>query len=64
MKVIVDQTRCVASGNCVAAATTVFDQNDDDGVVVLLEENPSAAYADDVRHAAGQCPAQAIRVED
>jgi ferredoxin len=63
MKVIVDQDRCVASGQCVPAAMDVFDQRDEDGVVVLLTEHPSAELAGDVRQAAAVCPAPAIRIE-
>jgi ferredoxin len=64
MKVIIDQDRCVASGQCVLAAADVFDQRDEDGVVVLLNENPFAERADDVRQAAAVCPALAITIEE
>lgn len=40
MKVVVDEDKCVAAGQCVAAAMDVFDQRDEDGIVVLLDENP------------------------
>ncbi|WP_327312925.1 ferredoxin [Streptomyces sp. NBC_01235] len=64
MKVVVDEEKCVAAGQCVAAAMDVFDQRDDDGIVVLLEENPPPELADDVRNAAAVCPALAIRITD
>ncbi|SEE73808.1 Ferredoxin [Streptomyces sp. 3213] len=64
MKVVVDEEKCVAAGQCVAAATDVFDQRDEDGIVVLLDENPPAELADDVRNAAAVCPALAIRIEE
>lgn len=64
MKITTDQDRCVASGQCVMTVAEVFDQRDEDGVVVLLDESPPAGLADDVRHAAEVCPAQAIRVEE
>ncbi|MFJ3892057.1 MULTISPECIES: ferredoxin [unclassified Streptomyces] len=64
MKVVVDEDKCVAAGQCVAAAMDVFDQRDEDGIVVLLDENPSAELADDVRNAAAVCPALAIRIEE
>jgi ferredoxin len=63
MKVIIDQDRCVAAGQCVAAAVDVFDQRDEDGIVVLLDETPPAERAADVEHAARVCPALAIRIE-
>ncbi|MFD4605664.1 ferredoxin [Streptomyces sp. NPDC058464] len=64
MKVVVDEEKCVAAGQCVAAAMDVFDQREDDGIVVVLNENPPAELADDVRNAAAVCPALAIRIEE
>jgi ferredoxin len=64
MQVIVDQNKCVASGQCVLAAGAVFDQRDEDGIVFLLDDNPPPELHDDVRRAAALCPAQAIKVED
>lgn len=64
MRVIVDQGKCVSSGQCVLNAGVVFDQRDDDGVVVLLDDHPPADQADNVRRAAAACPAQAITVEE
>jgi ferredoxin len=63
MKVTVDQDKCVAAGQCVAAAPDVFDQRDEDGVVVLVKATPDAAEKDDVRRAAAACPALAIQVQ-
>lgn len=64
MRVAVDQDRCVSAGQCVAAAPDVFDQRDEDGVVVLVNATPDAADEDDVRRAAGVCPALAIQIQD
>lgn len=64
MKVLIDQDKCVASGQCVVAAADVFDQRDEDGIVVLLQDNPPAELADDVRQAATLCPALAIEIEE
>ncbi|WP_326791720.1 ferredoxin [Streptomyces sp. NBC_00841] len=64
MKVIVDQNKCVASGQCVLSAPEVFDQREEDGIVVLLAETPPEQLADDVRQAVALCPAQAIWVEE
>ncbi|MEV4108457.1 ferredoxin [Nonomuraea sp. NPDC049695] len=33
MKIIIEQDKCVASGQCVLAADDVFDQRDEDGIV-------------------------------
>ena len=60
MQVIVDQDKCVASGQCVLSAGAVFDQRDDDGIVFLLDDSPPAELHDAVRRAAALCPAQAI----
>ncbi|MFF4616023.1 ferredoxin [Nonomuraea jabiensis] len=64
MKIIIDQDRCVASGQCVMAADDVFDQRDEDGIVVLLNADPSPGRLADVRQAALVCPALAITVEE
>ncbi|MFI6361425.1 ferredoxin [Nocardia sp. NPDC050630] len=64
MKVVIDEDKCVAAGQCVAAAAEVFDQRDEDGIVVLLNEHPSADQAEDVRQAAAVCPAMAISIEE
>lgn len=60
MKVIVDQEKCVGSGQCVMLSEAVFDQRDEDGVVILLDANPPADQDDNVREAAAVCPALAI----
>ncbi|MCC5576099.1 ferredoxin [Microtetraspora malaysiensis] len=64
MKIVIDQDRCIASGQCVSAVGEVFDQRDEDGVVVLLDPTPPADLAAAVRQAAAVCPARAIRVEE
>jgi ferredoxin len=64
MKVIVDQNKCVTSGQCVLSAPEVFDQREEDGIVVLLAETPPERLTGDVRQAVVLCPAQAIWVEE
>ena len=63
MRVTVDQDRCIAAGQCAAAAPDVFDQRDEDGVVVLVKAAPDAAEEDALRRAAGVCPALAIQIQ-
>jgi ferredoxin len=63
MRVEVDLSRCVSAGNCVLAASEVFDQRDDDGIVILLTARPSEELRDAVGRAVAMCPAQAIRVD-
>jgi ferredoxin len=62
MRVIVDQNKCVASGQCVLSAGAVFDQREEDATVLLLDASPPAELHEDVRRAAALCPAQAITV--
>lgn len=62
MKVTTEPKKCIASGACVLASPTVFDQ-DDEGIVVLLQENPDASLADEVDDAAAACPAMVIGVK-
>jgi ferredoxin len=62
MKVILEQDKCVASGQCVLYAERVFDQRDSDGIAVLLEENPEPELWEGVREAARVCPARAIEL--
>lgn len=63
MKVILEQDKCVASGQCVTAAGSVFDQRDDDGIAVLLDENPGPEHEGAVRQAAAVCPVLAIQIQ-
>ncbi|MFI1995326.1 ferredoxin [Actinoplanes sp. NPDC020271] len=64
VKVLLDQDKCVASGQCVLNAPHTFDQRDEDGIAVLLTAEPEPGHADDVHQAAALCPALAILVED
>jgi ferredoxin len=63
MRVSVDRSRCLGSGNCLTWASEVFDQSDDDFLVVVLDEAPPAERWEAVEQAARFCPGQAIRVE-
>jgi ferredoxin len=64
MRVKIDQSKCVASGQCVLTAPEVFDQRDEDGTVVLLDPTPPAHLAEDVRRAVALCPARVISVDE
>lgn len=60
MHVQVDQSRCVAAGQCVVAAPDVFDQRDEDGIVTVLQSAPDPAHDDAVLEAAAPSPSAAI----
>ncbi|HEY9313204.1 ferredoxin [Williamsia sp.] len=64
MKVTVEQSKCIAAGQCVFEAAEVFDQRDDDGIVQLIDDHPPAELHAHVREAASVCPAMAIHVEE
>jgi ferredoxin len=63
VKVVADRDVCISAGNCVMAASTVFDQ-DDDGIVVLLVDEVPEGEEDHVREAVRLCPSQALRMAD
>lgn len=60
MRVVLDEPKCVAAGQCVVAAPEVFDQRDEDGVAVVLDETPGEELLEGVREAVAICPAAAL----
>ncbi|WP_106131497.1 ferredoxin [Pseudosporangium ferrugineum] len=62
MRIVVDEERCTASGQCVVVAPDVFDQRESDGIVVLLAVSPSPQQENGVLRAAEVCPTVAITV--
>lgn len=61
-KIIIDEDKCVAAGQCVFVAPDVFDQRDEDGVAFLVDENPPDSERENVLQAIAVCPARAIRL--
>lgn len=63
MKVTANRDVCISAGNCVMAASAVFDQ-DEDGIVVMLVDDVPESEQDDAREAVKLCPSQALRIAD
>ena len=65
MKVTINPTTCIASGNCGRTAPRVFANRDEDGgFVSVLDEHPPASEWAAVREAEDLCPSATIHVED
>lgn len=63
MKIQVDESRCIAAGNCVMAGADVYDQRDEDGIVIVLDDSPeSADHQRQAREGAAICPAKVITI--
>lgn len=62
MRVTIDRSKCVGSGNCMMTAPEVFEQ-DDDGIVVLLNAAPPESQHAAVRQAVELCPARVISTD-
>jgi len=61
LKITVNKAKCIASGDCVETAPTVF-QLDDDGKSDVM--NPTGATDAVIVAAARSCPVKAITVVD
>lgn len=64
MKVEVAPEKCIASGQCVLIAESVFDQDEDDGTVVLRTADVPPEDEEATRNAERICPSRAIRTID
>jgi ferredoxin len=63
MKVKLDELRCDAHGDCVAACPEVFALGDDDDVVRVLIDEPGEPLRESLVRAAAACPKAAIEIE-
>lgn len=59
MKVTVDRTRCMASGNCVLMLPQLFE-HDEEGFVRLRDVDPATLSAEAIEEAVKACPTAAI----
>jgi ferredoxin len=64
MKVVVDELRCDAHGQCVNACPEVFALDDDDDLVTVLVVEPDESLRASVERAALVCPKAAITIEN
>ncbi len=64
MKVVLDELRCDAHGQCVDACPEVFALDDDDDIVRILVEEPDDSLREKLERAAMLCPKAAITIED
>jgi ferredoxin len=62
MRILVVDGKCIACGQCVWIAPSVFDQRDD-GVVKLIKSVPTEREEAAVTQAIEICPSQAISIE-
>jgi ferredoxin len=63
VKVQADRDVCISAGNCVMAASAVFDQ-DEEGIVMLLVDEVPEGEEGNVREAVKLCPSEALRIAD
>jgi ferredoxin len=63
VKVVVDELRCDAHGQCVNACPEVFALDDEDDLVRVLVEQPDESLRASVERAVTLCPKAAITIE-
>lgn len=59
MKITIDRTRCMASGNCVLALPALFEQ-DEEGFARLRDVDPASFSQEALEEAVKSCPTAAI----
>jgi ferredoxin len=64
LRVVLDELRCDAHGQCVDACPEVFALDDDDDIVRVLDEHPDASLREKLDRAAMLCPKAAITIEE
>lgn len=62
LKVVVDSSLCIGSGNCALTAPAVFDYDEEQAVVVLRDDAPPESERAAVALAVEQCPSAVIRI--
>jgi ferredoxin len=65
MRVTINPTTCIASGNCSRTAPRVFANRDEDGgFVSVIDENPPEPERASAREAEALCPSATIQIEE
>ena len=65
MRVTVNQTTCIASGNCSVIAPKVFaNRDEDDGFVSVIDDHPPKSDWTAAREAEALCPSATIHLYD
>ncbi|KAA9105926.1 ferredoxin [Microbacterium rhizomatis] len=65
MKIQIDESRCIAAGNCVMTGADIYDQRDEDGIVVVMDYAPEDPELQrQARAGAAICPAKVITITE
>lgn len=65
MRVTVNPTTCIASGNCSGIAPKVFaNRDEDDGFVSVIDDKPPRSEWSAAREAEALCPSATIHLYD
>jgi ferredoxin len=63
-RIVIDRTRCIGAGQCVANAADHFTQSDEDGLSEAIAPATTEAHRAAVELAIAACPVQAISMID
>ena len=61
MRIMIDHSLCLKSGQCFYMQPEVFGSDDDDGPLILVER-PAGEQIAKARDAVAMCPSQAIQL--
>lgn len=64
MRITIDESRCIASGNCLLNAPQIFSQRESDGTAIAVNEKPAPDQQALAREVADMCPVSAIIIDD
>lgn len=64
IRVVADNTKCIAAGLCVGREPAIFDQGEQDGLVRILRDDVSPDEREGVLESVRICPSGAIAVHE